>query len=120
MRALACGELETVSRLALPVLFVQFTNHSLGWIKMLQHLYTGRRYFGVDPGTIDAVAVAGGCGVEAYAVRSLAELAAHVADFAPRPRPLYLDVEVPHMIDYTPPVPAWDRGPSGDAERPVY
>ncbi|MGW3952318.1 thiamine pyrophosphate-binding protein [Streptomyces sp. NPDC004752] len=118
--AMACGELETVSRLGLPVLFVQFTNHSLGWIKMLQHLYTGQRYFGVDPGTIDAVAVAAACGVEAYAVRSTGELAVHVADFAARPRPLYLDVEVPHMIDYTPPVPAWDRGRAGNAERPVY
>ncbi|MFJ5840392.1 thiamine pyrophosphate-binding protein [Streptomyces shenzhenensis] len=118
--AMACGELETVSRFALPVLFVQFTNHSLGWIKMLQHLYTARRYFGVDPGTIDAVAVARACGVEAHAVRSTDELAAHVADFAARPRPLYLDVEVPHMIDYMPPVPAWDRGLAGDAERPVY
>ncbi|WP_162794190.1 thiamine pyrophosphate-binding protein [Streptomyces paludis] len=118
--AMACGELETVSRLEVPVLFVQFTNHSLGWIKMLQHLYSGRRYFGVDPGTIDAVAVARACGVEAHTVGSTAELQERVADFAERPRPVYLDVEVPHMIDYTPPVPAWDRGPAGNAERPVY
>ena len=55
-----CGELETAVRLQLPIVHVQFTNGSMGWIKMLQHLYMGKRYFGVDSGSIDAVAVARG------------------------------------------------------------
>jgi acetolactate synthase-1/2/3 large subunit len=118
--AMACGELETTARLQLPVLHIQFTNHSLGWIKMLQHLYTGRRYFGVDPGTIDAVAVARACGMEGERVTCLDELAKLLRSFRDGHRPLYLDIEVPHMIDYTPPVPAWEAGLAGEGARPVY
>ncbi|MFD6096559.1 thiamine pyrophosphate-binding protein [Nocardiopsis flavescens] len=118
--SMACGELETVVRHRLPVLFVQFTNNSMGWIKMLQHLYTGGRYFGVDPGPVDAVAVAAANGMEGARVESVEALDAVLADFAANPRPFYADVRVPHMIDFAPPVPAWDRGLTGDAERPVY
>src|SRR5262249_30582327 len=105
--AMACGELETIARFGLPILTVQFTNHSLGWIKRLQHLYPGGRYFGVDPGPIDAVAVAKACGLAAEHVTDLGRLGELVESFAETPRPLYIDVDVPHMIDYTPPVPAW-------------
>ncbi|MBA0050173.1 thiamine pyrophosphate-binding protein [Streptomyces sp. AJS327] len=118
--AMACGELETIARLGVPVLYVQFTNNSLGWIKMLQHLYTERRYFGVDPGTIDAVAVAEACGVRGIQVRDLGKLRETVREFAASPAPLYVDVQVPHMIDHLPPVPAWEAALAGDTERPVY
>lgn len=118
--AMSCGELETAARLRLPVLFVQLTNHSMGWIKMLQHLYTGGRYFGVDPGPTDAVAVAAANGVEGATVRSFPELTKMIESFAADPRPCYLDVEVPHMIEFAPPVPAWDAGLAGHGERPVY
>ncbi|MFB9733202.1 thiamine pyrophosphate-binding protein [Ornithinimicrobium kibberense] len=118
--AMACGELETVSRLDLPILFVQFTNHSLGWIKMLQHLYSGRRYFGVDPGTIDAVKVAEACGIRGERVTSIDRLRELVSEFAHDPKTLYIDVEVPHMIDVLPPVPAWEASLAGTSERPVY
>lgn len=118
--AMACGELETVSRFALPILYLQFTNHSLGWIKMLQHLYLERRYFGVDPGTIDAVKVAEACGLRAERVSNLERLRELVTEFRHDPHPLYLDIEVPHMIDVLPPVPAWQTALDGHAERPVY
>ncbi len=42
----------------LPITFVLVDNRSMGWIKMLQHLYLEDRCFGVDPGPIDCVAVA--------------------------------------------------------------
>lgn len=118
--AMACGELETVTRLRSPILYVQFTNHSLGWIKMLQHLYMNQRYFGVDPGPIDAVKVAQACGVPGERVNDLNRFRTLVAEFAAHPAPLYIDLEVPHMIDYTPPVPAWLESLDGKAERPIY
>jgi acetolactate synthase-1/2/3 large subunit len=118
--AMACGELETVTRLHAPILYVQFTNQSFGWIKMLQHLYTGRRYFGVDPGPIDAVKVAQACGMQGERVRDLDRFRALVEDFAAHPAPLYIEVNVPHMIDYTPPVSAWLESLNGKSERPVY
>lgn len=118
--AMACGELETVARFGLPVLYVQLTNNSMGWIKMLQHLYTGQRYFGVDPGPIDAPAVARACGLRGVTARTLEEFCEYVAAFAADPVPTYIDVQVPHMIDYQPPVPAWHPGEDGAHERPVY
>ncbi|GAB6899477.1 thiamine pyrophosphate-binding protein [Kineosporia succinea] len=118
--AMSCGELETAARFHLPILFVQLTNNSMGWIKMLQHLYTGGRYFGVDPGPVDAVLVARANGVDGVKVTSAEQLKAALESFAADPRPFYIDVDVPHMIDYAPPVPAWDKGLAGDTERPVY
>lgn len=117
---MACGELETVSRFNLPIVFIQFTNHSMGWIKMLQHLYSGRRYFGVDPGTVDAAKVAQASGIRGVRARELAEVKAAIAEAVRAMAPVYIDVEVPHMIDHTPPVPAWTKALSGDTERPVY
>ncbi|WP_165956307.1 thiamine pyrophosphate-dependent enzyme [Streptomyces hainanensis] len=87
---------------------------------MLQHLYTERRYFGVDPGPIDAVAVALACGVEGHRITSLTQLEEVTRSFTERPRPVYLDIEVPHLIDHVPPVAAWDGGLAGAGERPVY
>jgi acetolactate synthase I/II/III large subunit len=117
---MSCGELETAARFRLPILFVQFTNFSLGWIKMLQHLYSDGRYFGVDPGPIDAIAVARACGLEGERVTSLARLEELATGFAADPRPFYVDIEVPHPIKYTPPVSSWVDALRGNTARPVY
>lgn len=118
--AMCCGELETIARFALPVIAVQFTNNSMGWIKMLQHLYQGERYFGVDPGPIDAVGVARAFGLTAARPCTLDELRGHVERALIDRTPLYLDIEVPHMIEVVPRVPAWHRALAGDRTRPVY
>jgi acetolactate synthase-1/2/3 large subunit len=117
---MACGELETVCRLGLPIVFVQFTNHSMGWIKMLQHLYSGGRYFGVDPGPIDAAEVAEAAGIRGVRALDLTEVKAAIAEAVYTRTPVYIDVEVPHLIDHVPPVPAWTSALAGDPERPVY
>lgn len=119
--AMSCGELETVSRYGLPILYVQFTNHSFGWIKMLQHLYYDKKYFGVDPGTIDPLPVATASGFKRVArPTTLEELETVVQEFVSDPQPTYIDIEVPHMIHVTPPVPAWYDALSGNRQRPVY
>ncbi|MHB8644394.1 MAG: thiamine pyrophosphate-binding protein, partial [Thermomicrobiales bacterium] len=102
--AMACGELETAARFQLPVIFVQFTNGSFGWIKMLQHLYTEQRYFGVEPGPIDAPAVARGMGLRAMRVESLAAFERAFADCLAAGGPCYIEVPVPDQIALTPPV----------------
>jgi acetolactate synthase I/II/III large subunit len=118
--AMSCGELETIARLSLPVIVVQFTNHSLGWIKMLQHLYHDGRYFGVDPGPIDGVAVARACGLPAYHPDSVQAVHGHLRAALQDGKPLYLDIDVPHMIDVVPQVPSWHRALRGEQTRPVY
>ncbi len=118
--AMSCGELETVCRLGLPIIYVQLTNDSLGWIKMLQHLYTGRRYFGVDPGPIDSVMVAKASGLQAARAHSLADLRVHVAAAIRDHRSVYIDVPVRHMIDDVPPVSSWHAALAGASGRPAY
>jgi acetolactate synthase-1/2/3 large subunit len=118
--AMSCGELETAVRLQLPIVHVQFTNESMGWIKMLQHLYMGKRYFGVDSGSIDAVAVARGMGLDAARVRSLEEFAEVLKRGLVSRRPFFIDVPVPDQISLVPPVAPWHAALAGEDERPVY
>ncbi|MEU0520348.1 thiamine pyrophosphate-binding protein [Streptosporangium sp. NPDC006007] len=118
--AMSCGELETVARFGLPIIFIQLTNYSLGWIKMLQHLYEGERYFGVDPGPTDAVLVAQASGLPAARVTSLDELADALQRAKTDRTPLYLDVPVSDLMTETPPVAPWQAALDGDAQRPVY
>ena len=118
--AMACGELETVARFCLPVIYVQFTNFSLGWIKMLQHLYAGQRYFGVDPGPIDSALVAQAAGIKGVHVTSLGELKAIAAQAAESLTPVYIDVTVPSPMDHVPPVSSWHDALAGNRERPRY
>ena len=42
------------------------------------------------------------------------------AGFAADPRPFYVDIEVPHPIEYTPPVASWVDALNGNTARPVY
>lgn len=118
--AMACGELETAVRFRLPIVFVQFTNGSFGWIKMLQHLYMGERYFGVEPGPIDAPAVARGMGMRAVRVESLDAFTREFAAALATDGPCYIEVPVPDQITLTPPVAPWQATLAGMGGRPVY
>jgi acetolactate synthase-1/2/3 large subunit len=118
--AMSCGELETAVRLRLPIVHVQFTNGSMGWIKMLQHLYMGKRYFGVDSGSIDAVAVAQGMGLDAARVTGLEEFSEVLKRGLISRRPFFIDVPVPDQISLVPPVAPWHAALAGEDERPVY
>lgn len=118
--AMSCGELETAARLGLPITYVQFDNGSMGWIKMLQHLYTGQRYFGVDPGPIDAVAVARGMGLKAERATSLQGFSEVFERSLASSDPVFIDVPVPDQITMPPPVAPWHAALAGESERPVY
>ncbi|MFN8481870.1 MAG: thiamine pyrophosphate-binding protein [Anaerolineae bacterium] len=117
---MACGELETAARFHLPIVYVQFSNGSLGWIKMLQHLYSGGRYFGVDFGAIDSVKVAEGMGLAAHRATSLDDFAAAFETALARRGPTYIDVPVPDEIHLTPPVAPWQETLTKKAGRQAY
>ena len=65
---MSVGELETISRLGLPIVIIQCSNGTFGWIKELQHLYHDDRYFGVDFNPVDYAAIARGFGFRAAQV----------------------------------------------------
>lgn len=119
--AMAAGDWETAVRLRLPITFVVLDNSSMGWIKMLQHLFEGRRYFGVDPGPIDSVALARSMGMPAERTDSLAALKSAVTPTSPTDGPRMCEVKVPDQIMSPPPVAPWQAALAGDTTgRPVY
>lgn len=118
---MSCGELETAARLGLPITFVQLTNGSFGWIKMLQHLYHDRRYFGVDISRIDSPAIAEGFGVRAWRVDTQRALEAALTASQSSAGPAFIEVAIPDMTTLEPPVASWTAALSGaDTSRPVY
>lgn len=119
--AMACGELETAGRLGLPVTYVLFDNRSMGWIKMLQHLYADRRYFGVAPGPIDGVQVASAMGVPASRATGSAEFLSLVEASLDQSGPMLIEVRVPDQVQLPPPVAPWQAALAGaSTSRPAY
>lgn len=104
---MSVGELETISRLNLPVVLIQFNNRSFGWIKELQHLYHDDRYFSVDFNDVDYPAIAQGFGLRSWRVTDPADLE-HVFQMALADGgPCFIDIVSEPAITETPPVHAW-------------
>lgn len=104
---MSVGELETISRLGLPITVIQCSNGSFGWIKELQHLYHDDRYFSVDFNTVDYAAIARGFGMEAAHVSEPADLAGALRRALASDGPYFLDLATESPITETPPVAAW-------------
>ncbi|MDA8204867.1 MAG: thiamine pyrophosphate-binding protein [Thermaerobacter sp.] len=117
---MAAGELETARRLELPIIFIHLRNESLGWIKMLQHLYMDRHYFGVDFSPVDAVKVAIGFGVPARAVETLRSLESALGEALANKGPFFVDVPVPEEKEVVPPVAPWLARLAGAEVRSSY
>lgn len=101
-------ELATIARLRLPITLIHFNNGTFGWIKMLQHLYFGERYYGVDfADGLDAAAVARAFGVRGVRVEHPDQLASELDQALSSAEPVFLDVPTRSERDEVPPVHAW-------------
>jgi acetolactate synthase-1/2/3 large subunit len=69
-----CGELETITRLKLPIAILVISNSTFGWIKAGQKVGFNQRYFSVDFSRTDHAAVAAAFGVKSWRVEDPAEL----------------------------------------------
>ncbi|WP_431729866.1 thiamine pyrophosphate-dependent enzyme [Verrucosispora sp. TAA-831] len=119
--AMGLGDWETAGRLDLPITYVVLDNTSMGWIKMIQHLYLDGRYFGVDPGRIDPVLLAAGMGPPGGKATDLEQLDLLVKESVSRSGPSVIHVRVPEHMDSPPPVAAWQAALTGDStERPIH
>ncbi|MEU0156107.1 thiamine pyrophosphate-binding protein [Micromonospora fulviviridis] len=119
--AMGLGDWETAGRLDLPITFVVLDNTSMGWIKMIQHLYLDGRYFGVDPGRIDPVLLAAGMGLPGGRATHLDQFDLLVKESASRSGPSVIHARVPEHMDSPPPVAAWQAALSGaSTERPIH
>ncbi|MBX6341275.1 MAG: thiamine pyrophosphate-binding protein [Thermomicrobiaceae bacterium] len=114
---MSAGELETIARLGLPIALIQFNNGSFGWIKELQHLYHGDRYYSVDFKSVDYAGIARGFGFEAAQVTDPAEVERALATALDAGRPYFVDIVSESPITETPPVAAWQAAEAGRALR---
>lgn len=106
---MSVGELETIVRLNVPAILLNFNNSSFGWIKALQKSRGHEDGLSVDFGAQDASAIAQAFGLRARRVTTEPDLdAALDAAFAHR-GPVFLDVVVESVATVVPPVYKWLR-----------
>lgn len=104
---MSVGELETIVRLKVPAILLNFNNSTFGWIKALQKSRGIPRTLSVDFSEQNAAQIAAAFGLKAMHVRTVAELdAAMDAAFAYQ-GPVFLDVVVESVADVVPPVYKW-------------
>jgi len=105
---MSVGELETISRLNLPVVLIQCGNGTFGWIKQLQHLYHDRRYYSVDFTNLDYAAIARGFGFDGHHVTDPDDLEPVLASALASGKPTFLNVVTEPQMTETPPVSSWE------------
>ncbi|MGF1612132.1 MAG: thiamine pyrophosphate-binding protein [Kiloniellales bacterium] len=103
----ACGELETVVRLGLPITFVVVSNGVYGWIKAGQKAGFGARYFSVDFSGTDHAAVAAAFGLEAWRVEDPEALAPTLRRAVDHGGPSLVDVICQPLHEARAPVSEW-------------
>jgi len=104
---MASGELETITRLNLPIVFIHCNNSSFGWIKELQHLYHGDQYFSVDFNPVDYAGIARGFGFQSTQITEPGDFERTLANALADGRPWFIDVVTESQITETPPVAGW-------------
>ena len=114
---MSVGEMETITRLNVPIVLIQCSNGSFGWIKELQHLYHGQRYFSVDFSTVDYAAIARGFGFDAVDVDDPASLKRILQEALASGRPTFVNVPTAPQMTETPPVAAWEAAVAARAAR---
>ena len=105
--AMACGELETLVRLRLPITLVVISNAVFGWIKAGQKAGFGGRYYSVDFSRTDHAAVAAAFGLTSFRVTDPDELASALSKALECPSPSLVDVVTQPLQDANAPVSEW-------------
>ncbi|MFO1067750.1 MAG: thiamine pyrophosphate-binding protein [Geminicoccaceae bacterium] len=105
--AMACGELETIHRLRLPVTLVVISNATFGWIKAGQRSGFGSRYFGVDFGRTDHAAVARAFGLAAFTVERPDDVLPTLHRALAMAEPVLVDILCQPLHEARAPVSEW-------------
>ena len=106
---MCAGELETLARLRVPAILINFNNGCFGWIKALQRLHGPREFMSVDFTAQDYGAVARDFGLHALRVESESELDAALTQAFRHDGPVLVDVLVESIAEQLPPVYNWLR-----------
>jgi acetolactate synthase-1/2/3 large subunit len=102
-----CGELETITRLKLPVTMLVISNAAFGWIKAGQKTGFNQRYFSVDFSRTDHAAVAAAFGVKSWRVEDPAELRGVLKQAIEAGEPTLVDIICQPLHEARAPVSEW-------------
>ena len=104
---MSAGELETLARLNIPATLIHFNNSTFGWIKALQRLHSGGKYFSVDFTPGDPTLVAKGFGLKALRIETPEDLESGLDTAMAADGPVFLDVISEPEVEHLPPVYSW-------------
>ena len=108
--AIAAGDLATVARIGGPTIILVFNNGCYGWIKALQQLHCGGRYFSVDfPEAIDYVGVAKGFGLRGQRIEDPDGVGPALRQALDYGAPYVIEIVTAAEHEVTPPVAPWQR-----------
>ncbi len=105
--AMACGELETIRRLELPVTLIVLANGSFGWIKAGQKSGFGGRYHAVDFSRSDHAAIAEAFGLRAFRIEDPAALDATLRAALAHDGPSLVEIPTQPLEEARAPVSEW-------------
>ena len=105
--AFTSGELETVVRLGMPIVFVVVSNSSFGWIKAGQKTGYGGRYHAVDFSRSDHARIAEAYGVRSWTVADPDDLATALEAALAHDGPGLVDVICQPLEEARAPVSEW-------------
>ena len=103
----ACGELETIQRLGLPMTLIVINNAAFGWIKAGQRAGFNERYFSVDFSRGRHAAIARAFGLEAFEVTEPAALDATLKKALSADHPTLVDITCQPLHEANAPVSEW-------------
>jgi acetolactate synthase I/II/III large subunit len=106
---MSVGELETIVRLKVPAILLNFNNACYGWIKALQKTRGFEHTLYVDFSAQDASAVAQAFGLRSRRAETAAELDAALDAAFAHTGPTFIDIPVESIADVLPPVYKWLR-----------
>jgi acetolactate synthase-1/2/3 large subunit len=100
------GELETISRLKVPVVLIVLANSTYGWIKAGQRVMGGK-YFSVDFSTTDHSKIARAYGLDARRVENPSDLKESLKRALESDGPTLLDIVIQPLHEARAPVSKW-------------
>jgi acetolactate synthase-1/2/3 large subunit len=108
--AMSAGDLATVARVGGPTVLILFNNGCYGWIKALQELYHGGRYFSVDfEEEMSYTDVARGFGLRSRQVRDPEDIGPALREAVAYGCPCLVEVLVAPEHEAATPVAPWQR-----------
>lgn len=112
---MSLGEMETVTRLKLPIIYIHFNNNSFGWIQNLQKIYCSERYFSSSfDDSVDYVEAARAHGLNGVRAETSTAFHKALSQALHSDQATFIEIPAPSAKDLTPLVAPWIK----DEEKP--